>query len=235
MNPYDTTLYDMTPAMILIERIWDGELEGIEDLLSRIDDLDGIEPCFGNTALIAAVRWGHLSVASLLLSRAAGVNAEGFFGKTALHTAVGGSSVPMIELLLRHGADATRSLLHVKTVEVADLLIRHGARTDVRDDEGETVVHSAMCAEQSGALIAFYKKLGLDLDSRAEHGTPMMLALSEGCCRSCVSLIENGVAATFPEGTYDYYARELRQCLEELNRLDLLEGRSATRPRNDSG
>lgn len=61
-----------------------------------------------NTALIVAAFQGHLDVVQLLLATdPTGVSVRGGLGTTALHEAIHGKHVNIVEILLQHGADIT--------------------------------------------------------------------------------------------------------------------------------
>lgn len=63
----------------------------------------------GDTPLIVAARVGFLGAAEQLLARKALIDAENKRGETALIAAVQAKQVPMVKLLLEHGADPDKT------------------------------------------------------------------------------------------------------------------------------
>ena len=111
----------------------------------------------GTSPLYAAVVWRRLGCAERLLRGGALVNAFGLtHRRTPLHQACTDGDEPMVELLLRFGADANlldyghRVALHAAAEAGAAgcvrLLVKHGARVNVRDLEGITPLDLAQCA-----------------------------------------------------------------------------------------
>jgi hypothetical protein len=98
------------------------------------------------TPLSRAASKGHVSAVALLLSKGANVQALGRQGMTPLHESAGCSrGVECIETLLKYGADVSardsfqRTALHyANTVEIASLLLRHGADPNSSDKNGVT-------------------------------------------------------------------------------------------------
>lgn len=76
-------------------------------------------------------------------------------GRTALHYACGREEVPIIEALLGHGADPNLSSYNGREtplheacecggrIEVARLLINHGASIEAVNEQGQTALHLA--------------------------------------------------------------------------------------------
>ncbi|KAF0302941.1 Ankyrin repeat and SOCS box protein 8 [Amphibalanus amphitrite] len=108
----------------------------------------------GASPLYAAVVWRRLGCAERLLRGGAHVNASGVT-RTALHYACTAGDEPMVEVLLRFGANANllddkrRSALHAAAEAGAAgcvrLLVQHGARVNVTDLEGVTPLDLAHC------------------------------------------------------------------------------------------
>jgi ankyrin repeat protein len=82
-------------------------------------------------AFYVACRNGHTDVARFLLQRGADVDARGFFGGTALHWAAGHGHLETVQLLLAHGAitDLEDDEFHATPRGWAE----HGGRRDIAD------------------------------------------------------------------------------------------------------
>ncbi|XP_046675806.1 ankyrin-1-like [Homalodisca vitripennis] len=116
----------------------------IVELLLRhgamVDPLDAND----RTPLMLAVIRDHIDVVQLLVRHGAKVNIEEIHGYTPLCEAVWNKSVEMATLLLHAGAKQTQSqnLLHYavlhRHIAMAELLLRHGAYPNLRDDQGDT-------------------------------------------------------------------------------------------------
>lgn len=107
--------------------------------------------------LDAAVGFGYTDVMKVLIERGTDVNAAGSEGHTALYWGVYADKAEAIDLLMEAGADAQAktcagtfaglALLHLALhwfkFDAAVALLKNGADTNVRDDEGKTPLHYA--------------------------------------------------------------------------------------------
>lgn len=95
------------------------------------------------------------SVVRALVGSGASIDATDRDGRTALHEAVLDNTSPVVEELLKHGAtvnkkavgDSERTPLHVACMygkyDNAYVLVRYGARVNVKNVSGETPLHAA--------------------------------------------------------------------------------------------
>lgn len=83
----------------------------------------------GDTPLIVAARVGFVGAAEQLIARKAAIEAENKRGETALIVAVQAKQVPMVKLLLEHGADPD------KTDNFQGRSARDYAKQNTRDKE----------------------------------------------------------------------------------------------------
>ena len=91
----------------------------------------------GWTPLHKAAKEGHKEVAELLITKGADVNAKDNNGETPLHLAASEGHKEIVELLIEKGADLNAKnvvgmtpLHYATTKEIADLLRKHGGKTD---------------------------------------------------------------------------------------------------------
>ena len=125
----------------------------------------------GQSALMRASLFGHIEMVKLLLEKGADVKIKNTETQsTALMEAVAGNHPDVIRILTQNGADVNerdvlnRTPLHVACmwdfVEVADVLIELGAKTDLLDMNDLTPL---MVAEQNGntKTVEFLKNAGV--------------------------------------------------------------------------
>jgi uncharacterized protein len=137
-----------------------GSLERVRSLLAQKPDLIRQFSHDGWTPLHLAAYFGHADLVALLLERGASLStvSDNGIGVTPLQSALSARRLEAARLLLEHGADVNDGgkeggyyPLHYAaffgSVELAELLLSHGARTDVLTSDGLTPL--AM-AEQKG-------------------------------------------------------------------------------------
>jgi ankyrin repeat protein len=142
-------------------------------------------------AMFAAVRHGHVDVATYLADRGVDVHARVFHGATLLHWAYYSGSQPLIDLLLAHGADpsaedrtfdctprafAICALARVGSVtEVAERLAADPSLATINEGRG-TPLHEAARARNE-AVVRLLLEHGADPAARDRNGlTPRDLA-----------------------------------------------------------
>ena len=120
---------------------------------------------FGSGLMHDLIRAGNKyrsqELLSLLLTKGAPIHAVDYRGKTALFYAVAIGELTLIETLLSNGAEANvsdrfgKSLMHYaaesKTGDrIAQILLLYGADLDMRNEEEETLLHSAVYCRNYG-------------------------------------------------------------------------------------
>merc|ERR1740124_1500919 len=132
------------------------------DLLKHMLDI-GVEvddkSSLGVTALISAVRGGHVEICRILLARGAEVDKKSNSGFTALNSAAMYGHLEVCKLLLTHNAEINNKcnlgntpLLYAARggfVEVCKLLLDNDANVGAKENAGYTALTSASAAGHS--------------------------------------------------------------------------------------
>lgn len=137
----------------LIQSAFDGDLAKVQALLKKGASVDATAPK-NRTALIWAATNGHTAVVQALCDAGANVNVQDGDGHTALMFAVKGSHLATAEFLLENGADvniqskkqrisALIVAAAIGNIEVVQLLLDHGADTDLAEIDGSTALDRA--------------------------------------------------------------------------------------------
>ncbi len=143
----------------------------------------------GSDALSMAANQEHSDAVAILLEAGADPNATDANGTTPLHDAARiTNSLPVIRLLLKHGADPNIASKHGKEtpilqlmgggLEAIQLLVQAGARLDVRDIYGTTVLHTPAALHDKDA-VTYLIRQGLDPNAQDNEGArPLHRAIS---------------------------------------------------------
>ena len=179
-------------------------------MLGAIDVSEIADP---QADLVRAVHDGDLAATKVALDKGANPNLPGEFNRTVLHRAAQYGEEEMIELLLVRGANPNvrdndgRAPLHLANTMSAPILLRHKADAMIRDNRGNTVMHTA--AEDQGArLCSIMKNAGVPVDARNSFGaSPLHFAAMQGYVNVAEYLLEMGAdvnAKTTGKGVYKW-------------------------------
>ena len=174
----------------------------------------------GVTPLIIAAGGGHLSVVTFLINEGADVSLPDYYGRTALHFAVGSSdnSCEILRCLIENGADINKGRNDKQTplmvaaengqVSVATFLIEHGADVELQDEDGNTALHHALFdPDVSCEILSCLIGSGADVNgvNKLKH-TPLMIAANGGNINALNLLIKHGAHDVDLQDNYDWTA-----------------------------
>ena len=208
----------MTPLQILLERYYTNDECNILDLTSLLLD-KGAEvnrrDKANDTLLHMAIRRNRFKIAETLIKRGADANAENDKGVTPLHMLSESQSpyndedknLNLVLLLLKNGAEVNKRdwakntplYLAIRKGQfmIAEALLKHGADTNVENEQGETPVHvlSSNYYINEGIIFKLLKN-GAEVNRRTvNNDTPLHLAISHSQFVLANILLEHGADA----------------------------------------
>ncbi|MEO1083397.1 MAG: ankyrin repeat domain-containing protein [Acidobacteriota bacterium] len=179
--------YGSTPLLVAVGHGADGLVGWLLDRGAEIH----VEDEHGDTPLREAVERGHIAIAERLLK-------AGALPIDVLTPAAAAGSEPMIELLLRHGADPNEESdlveapLHAAArygqVAAVGLLLHAGARADTVNPYGETALHLAAASRGPIAILARLAELA-GVDPVDQYGQTPLFAAAEVVHREAVEAL----------------------------------------------
>jgi ankyrin repeat protein len=120
---------------------------------------------------IACERAAAVDCVQVLLASGADIEARGYHGRTALHTAAIWNAEAALNMLLAKGASAHAAdevkqtpLYYAKTSSIIAELVRCGADIEARNTSGETPLHS-VCGLNKVVAVNALIKAGAQLDT----------------------------------------------------------------------
>ena len=191
------------------------------------------------TPLHLAAQYGHAGVAAALVRRGADVNDSARrHGRTPLHDAVGSLAgmanlegrLDVVKLLLAHGANinardagngstplnsaVASSAFPVNSRRMTELLLTAGARVDLRDSSGDSVLQQAAWHGDIDVVGRLLDR-GADPNARGRDTTPLGAAAHQGNPDMVAFLLAHGADAnrTVPGSRHEGYGTPLSLAL----------------------
>lgn len=176
-------------------------------LSDDLDDSDDIDIVRGWTPLHRACHMGRGHVVRLLLDHRADIEALDPSQATPLISAAEEQNENIIDLLLVRGANVAaedefgwkplhRATANKGGVQVAQLLLNHGADVNARCRQRKTPLHHAV-AKDDNAMVSFLLRSGADIEARdVAERTPLHTAIECRLERMVVLLLGFGADAT---------------------------------------
>jgi ankyrin repeat protein len=134
------------------------DVKTVQSMLGSVVNPNEINPVGGEPALVLAVREGAMRVfAALLANPGTDIEARAVNGNTALMMAAFKHNKPAVEALLARGAAVNQpgwTALHYAAAsgddEIANILLRHGAKIDSASPAGSGLFTPLMMAAREG-------------------------------------------------------------------------------------
>jgi ankyrin repeat protein len=177
-----------TPLHLAVK---EGRIAIVEILLQHGADVNAFDCCQW-TSLHIAVRWGVCTqILQSLLEHGADVNARNEDSNTPLHFAANWGAVGAMQMLLEHGANANAenrfcltplegAISSARDMAIVAILLKHGADTDLRSKDGNTVLHTAIFLGVNG-IVGLLLANEVEITAHNRHGhTPLEVAVSYG-------------------------------------------------------
>ena len=126
--------------------------------------------------IIEAARFGSTFIARELIEAGADVNISKINGESAIASAADSNNVEMAELLLSHGADPNQIAHHgitplsqAESPEMIELLLKYGANPNIPDSDGDLPIVARISNRDLASTIALYRG-GTDMDRKNLSG-----------------------------------------------------------------
>ncbi len=210
----------------LIEAAKSGDAKAVRTLLAQHVPITTVD-AEGSTALHYAVRIDSLEIADLLIDGGANVSAATRYNITPLSLACEKGDAPMIERLLKAGADPNATSEEGQTalmtaalagrVDAVKVLLSHGAKLNVAEPvRGQTALMWA-ASEGNAAAVETLIEFGADVKTKSKTGfTPLLFAVRNGHKETVQALLAHGANAgdAAPDGTTALNVAVVNACFE---------------------
>ena len=180
----------------------------VKDLVDRGGDVN-IRDEDGRTALHHAAYCSNVEMCKFLLGRGADVAARDEYGNMAIRRAIlsrGPNSLDVVRLLLtdvtvntgnNNGERPLHFAARLHLVDIVQLLVDHGAHTNVVDKDGNTPLHEAnRFGGDVAAVIEILLRFKAKVDAvNIDGNQPLHLACMNGYIRSARLLLSSGASS----------------------------------------
>ena len=182
----------------ILSQDWNREM--FEHLLDSGTDINLRTKKQHLTPLMIAVQAQSIEAVDFILANGGGINDMDSFQNSSLHKAVAVGSIPILQTLVKQGADinvqnqnGTTPLISAAKNQqggALSILLSNGAAVELTDHGGYT----AMCyAAWRGLLINTLLEHKANVNVKSSFGfTPLLLATEEGHCNVVLELLEHG-------------------------------------------
>ncbi|MBT8435374.1 MAG: ankyrin repeat domain-containing protein [Gammaproteobacteria bacterium] len=186
-----------------------------------------------------AIKSGDSEQAHALITPGLDINARDSSGMAAIHFAVYGDHIELVEMLLGQGADVNIAVdssrdfgffapfrkfsplhiaIHLNRLEIASLLIAHGVEVNQKTDDGQSALHLAV-RKGTDRLVQLLIDNGADVNAKDfEEYTPLHNAAWNGHIGVVEMLVSNG--ADVNASAYDGYTPY--RCAIRKNRTEVV-------------
>lgn len=168
-------------------------------------------------------------VVSLLLCTGADANQKGgAFAHTPLHHAVKANSLPIVDLLIAHGADVNAVNKHgesvlmtavrMKSKDIVQHLVTSGAAVDTTDCRGNSALRTAAYRGSMG-IVSILLRNGCPVDGHDANGrTALYHALKKGYLKTAQVLLDARASMVLhQDAAFDLFQSACRDALREGN------------------
>ena len=128
----------------LHKAVKNGDIQKIQNLIDKGYNVNSPDP-HGITPLLYSIEMQNPNIVNLLIQNGADVNAKSKMGYTPLYYALDLKKADIVDLLLQNGANPNfqdhegKTYLHITSdAELAKILIKYGAKLDIKDKHGRT-------------------------------------------------------------------------------------------------
>ncbi len=170
-------------ALMYAANRYNDENNKIVELLLRYGANVNAKDNNGRTPLLYALMKKYTKIAKTLINKGASVDAKDTNGVTALHIA-SGLTPEMFRMVIERSADVDAQMSPdgitplmfatlVKNPEIVEMLLKHGANTEIKDNNGETALIYAI-KQNSEEIIEMLIKSGANVNAKSSTGNSLL-------------------------------------------------------------
>ncbi len=187
----------------LVDAVENKDRPAVASLLKQRVDVNVAQPD-GSTAIMWAAHWNDLQTADLLITAGASVNVTSAYGASPLWEACVNASAPMVEKLLKAGANANATMpgtgetvlmrcARTGSADAVRALLAKGADPNVKEPaRGQTALMWALEEQHPEAAKVLIQNKA-DIHAKSKGGfTPMLFAARQGDSESARALLDAG-------------------------------------------
>jgi ankyrin repeat protein len=200
-NPIEPTSHKAARAAEVFRAIQENEVDALDSLLQNSDP-NATHGRLQRTPMHEAARLNRASCATVLIRRGGLVDHDDGKGDSPLHLACWEGNVEVADNLISSGANIDRlsgrdghaplfCAIMGRHIDIARLLLKHGARVEVKSPSDMLPLHQAAITGQ-GAMCELLLDRGANVDCRdREQNTPLHYAATTGNIRTVKVLLND--------------------------------------------